>query len=691
VRADVLAANLKEKLELDPVFGVARSHALGARGDAGDRSGLRHLGMARGTARTAFRDADVCAELARWALRSAYLRRSPPHLPLDAESPVRGLAVCSGGDGTCLLVAGCADGGVRVWNPATAALMATLLADGRAGVRAVGACRVGERAEVAIGREDGMVELWDPQARGDVRREFPTPHAGGVRAVAPFVLEGELAIATSGEEDARVWTGGGVLRWSLDCHGPVRALAVVDAGGIHLVAGRDDAKVGVWALPPAEDVEQVPDDTPLRGATDWIRAVVAWPQDGALAVAASGDDRRLSRWQAERLVDRGAQFEGAPTAMTDYVADGRRRIVVGADDGSLTILDAASGEPVVEAPVPAHSCPVTAVATYELASKPRVASAGADRWIRLWNVETLERRVAVPEGHRGRVLAVAAPSDGTVVTGGEDGTVRVWDWATGRRTDVAQEPGLGPIRVLAGPRAAGGNGSPAVAGGDGVRFLGGSWSVPRLDVPEAVRAAAWSPDGAELAAGGDDGVLRVWRQPHVAPGLPRAHPCDGPIRDLAWVDLGDRGTWLAIVGTGRNFRLHDRETLKAQGLAFEGHLDRVAGVCVAPGPSSELATVADDGQVFLWQPRLYLGEDSGLRPTRLGSHDGPARAIAVVGGALVSGGDDETVRVWDVATRQELIRAHVGAKVNAVCAAGHDVAVATDDGHLVMRLLDPSG
>ena len=68
-----------------------------------------------------------------------------------------------------------------------------------------------------------------------------------------------------------------------------------------------------------------------------------------------------------------------------------------------------------------------------------LASGGDDGSVRIWDPVTGEQRAALA-GHAGPVTAVAIAPDGTwLASGGDDGSVRIWDPATGQLDTVRTE------------------------------------------------------------------------------------------------------------------------------------------------------------------------------------------------------------------------------------------------------------
>ena len=156
-------------------------------------------------------------------------------------------------------------------------------------------------------------------------------------------------------------------------------------------------------------------------------------------------------------------------------------------------------------------------------------SGGEDGTVRVWDLAgTAAPRVLT--GHDGDVEAVAVSADGrTAVSGGDDGTVRVWDLAgtAAPRVLTGHDGSVAAVAVSA-------DGRTAVSGGDDgtvrVWDLAGT-AAPRVltghDGP--VVAVAVSADGRTAVSGGGDGTVRVWDLAGTAaPRVLTGH--DGPVQ-----------------------------------------------------------------------------------------------------------------------------------------------------------------
>ena len=171
-----------------------------------------------------------------------------------------------------------------------------------------------------------------------------------------------------------------------------------------------------------------------------------------------------------RRIDVGytTEHDARVTALL-VLSDGR--VVTGDALGNLLVWDCERGE---RDAFKRHDGPVRALAELNRDGRCWVASAGADRTVRLSDLR--EKQMTQPRRHQGAVLALAVVGEGTsarILSGGEDGLIYDWSMAT---VDCLRPDN---------PQAHRG----------GIRFLRAPKGISALHV----------------ASAGEDGVVRIWK------------------------------------------------------------------------------------------------------------------------------------------------------------------------------------
>jgi len=236
-----------------------------------------------------------------------------------------------------------------------------------------------------------------------------------------------------------------------------------------------------------------------------------------------------------------------------------------------------------------------------------LASASADRTVRLWDVASRKPLGEPLEGHSDTVLSLAFSPDGKILaSGSKDETVRLWD--------VARRQPLGdPLK-----------------GHSGV-----------------VMSVAFSPDGKMLASASNDETVRLW---DVASRQPLGDPLRGHSDTVTSVAFSPGGKTLASASADETVRLWDVESRQPLGDPLEGHSGVVLSVAFSPD-GKMLASGSKDETVRLWDvaSRQPLGD-----PLKGHSDNVTSVAFSPDGKTLASASEDQTVRLWDVASRQPL-------------------------------------
>lgn len=222
-----------------------------------------------------------------------------------------------------------------------------------------------------------------------------------------------------------------------------------------------------------------------------------------------------------------------------------------------------------------------------------VATAGADRTVRIWSDATDEHRVL--RGHTDWVRGVAfSPDQNLLVSAADDGTVCMWNPVTGDQLGILEGHTGYVWSVAFSPDSA----LLASASGDGTVRVWNAATGKQLRVlgsgEAAVRGVAFSPDGALLASANGDGKLRVWNA-ETGDHLRSMGGHVGRIRNVAFSPAG----MLASAGEDGTVRTWDAATGRDLRIG-KGHVGVVQDVAFSPREQL-LASAGDDGTVRFWR------------------------------------------------------------------------------------------
>ncbi|KAF8130208.1 WD40 repeat-like protein, partial [Boletus edulis] len=295
-----------------------------------------------------------------------------------------------------------------------------------------------------------------------------------------------------------------------------------------------------------------------------------------------------------------------------------------------------------------HTDLVTSVA-YS-ADGGHIVSGSVDGTIRIWNTATGQCVAGPIEGHTYLVWCVAYSPDGRhIVSGSFDKTIKVWNVTTGQCVAGPFEGHTSSVTSIAY--------SP-----DGRHIVSGShdktiriWNVtigqsvadPFEGHTDPVFSVAYSPDGCCVVSGSSDKTIRVWNS---TTGHCVAGPFEGHTNFVRSVAYSPDGRHIVSGSWDKTIRIWNATTGHCMAGPFKGHADPVTSVAYSPD-GRHIVSGSDDKTIRVWNAttgQCVAGPFEG--------HTGSGLSVAYSpdGRHIVSGSHDKTIRIWNVTIDQSM-------------------------------------
>jgi len=266
-----------------------------------------------------------------------------------------------------------------------------------------------------------------------------------------------------------------------------------------------------------------------------------------------------------------------------------------------------------------------------------LATGGGDNDVKIWDLKTGKQLHRISQ-HMGNVLSVAiSPNSQTVASASADTKIMLWNAKTGElqqtlfgHTDQVHAIAWSPDgKTLA-------SGSGGVGKDFSVRLWNpknGKETKKLTGHDDRIYAIAFSPDGQKIATGSWDKTIKIW------------DANSGKVL-RTFAGNGFSVDTLAFTADGNTLVSSDYRDLKVWNVntgavnTLSGHKDVVNAIAIS-NDGQYIASASNDQTVKLWN--IATGEEVA----NLTGHTNEVRSVAFSNGYLVSGDTQGNIKVWE--------------------------------------------
>ena len=540
------------------------------------------------------------------------------------------------------IATGSRDQTAKVWDTATGKEIFSLEAQNGT-VWSVAFSPDGQRIVTAF---DGPTPLIWNAASG--KRLFPLRGHEGPVYSARFSPDGTRIVTGSADGTARVWeTSTGTELFTIKSH-DARVISVAFSPNNQRIAtGGDDGTAKLWDVPTGKEVLS------LHGHLGGLNSVAFSPD--SRRIATGSDDRTVKVWEVasgrELFTIKG---HASVVNSVDFSASGQW-ILTSSDDHTAKLWDTVGNkEPLTLREQGGEQPGLVSVSAKNdeqlaLAFSPeggRIVTGGTDGTAKIWDAAD-GRLLRLLKGHTRPIRAVAFSYDGQqIVTGSGDATARLWDAATGgslHSLNGHQSPVTSVAFAPDGRKVITGSADHTAKVWDATT---GKYILTLSGHRSGIFAVAFSADGRWIASGSDDNTAMVWD----AISGRRLNSLTG---HNGWVDsvaFSSNGKWLLTASNDSTAKLWDwarTRTIRT----FKAHAKGLTSAAFSPD-GQRIVTASLDQTARVWD--VVSGEE--LLTFR--GHNDSVNAVAwsTDGQRIATASADQTTKVWSAATPHQVAR-----------------------------------